>query len=329
MQKNTNKLVLNLLGLLLLTAAAMKGWQLLVEPVANKDIFSNRAFLIFAVEFELALGIWLISGLFRKAAWLAALLCFGLFSAITFYKAITGADSCGCFGSVHVNPWVTLFAIDIPAIITLIVFRPKNQKLFDWPSIPRFATIFSIGIIILTVAGCVLSFNEPGKITTDYEVLEPGTWIGKELPIIDYIDIGKQLEKGNWLVLFYHYDCPDCVKAIAELEDIANDLAGNEDILKIALVEVPPYGPKVINKNCTLGQLDNSKEWFVTTPAAILLDSGKVKSAWESSIPDFSEIIGDTGIFRNIGTIKAGNNLTANKRNYKKEVVGYGVIILF
>jgi len=59
------------------------------------------------------------------------------------------------------------------------------------------------------------------------------------------------------------------------------------------LIEVAPYGPNIIKKNInrTLGQLDNSKEWFVTTPAAILLDSSKVKSAWEVEVPILKVII--------------------------------------
>jgi hypothetical protein len=111
--KKANNILLKALAVLLLTAAIMKGWQLLTEPMSNKDIWTNRAFLILTVEFEIALGIWLLSGLFKKAAWLAAITCFSLFSFITLYKALTGAESCGCFGSVHINPWITLLAIDL------------------------------------------------------------------------------------------------------------------------------------------------------------------------------------------------------------------------
>jgi len=111
--KKASNIVVKILAIVLLTAAVLKGWQLLTEPVANNDIWSYRPFLILTVELELALGIWLLSGLFKKATWLVTLLCFSLFSAITFYKALTGAESCGCFGSVHVNPWITLFANDL------------------------------------------------------------------------------------------------------------------------------------------------------------------------------------------------------------------------
>lgn len=313
--KSASDIVLKLLGILLLTAAVLKGWQLLTEPVANNDIWSYRPFLILTVEFEIALAIWLLSGLFKKAAWLATLTCFTLFSFITLYKALSGAVSCGCFGSIHVNPWITLFAIDIPAVIVLAVFRPalsflprlilrgKLQResviafvrnvLSPLPSIPRFTTIFSIGIFVLAVTGCVLGFNEPARITSSYEVLEPETWIGKELPILEYIDIGKQLEEGNWLILFYYHDCPECIEAVPKYEQMARDLAGNKDFLQIALIEVPPYGLAALSENqpCFMGRLPDTKEWFVTTPAVALLTNGRVKSAWEEKAPEFETIL--------------------------------------
>jgi len=311
--KKANNILLKVLGILLLTGAAMKGWQLLTEPMANNDIWSYRPFLIFVIEFEIALGVWLLSGLFKKTAWLAILACFSLFSFITLYKGLSGAASCGCFGSVHVNPWITLFAVDIPAVIALVIFRPtlsflRKQEsiavfvqnvLAPLPSIPRFTAFFSVGIVILAVAGCVLAFNEPAKITTSYEVLEPETWVGKKLPVLEHIDIGEQLEKGNWLLLFYHYDCPDCAEAIVNYEQIARDLAGNEDFLQIALIEVPPYGQLVSQTSpCTLGQLPGTKDWFVTTPAIVLLTNGIVKSAWEAKAPDFDTIIEKIAILK-------------------------------
>ena len=81
-------ILLRFLGLLLLTAAVLKGWQLLTGPLPNSGIWSYRPLLILAVELELALAIWLLSGLFNKAAWLAALLCFSAFSAITLDRGI-------------------------------------------------------------------------------------------------------------------------------------------------------------------------------------------------------------------------------------------------
>ncbi len=237
-------------------------------------------------------------------------MCFSAFSAITLYKAVTGADSCGCFGSVHVNPWITLFAIDLPAVIALAVFRPRRHPELSvaeskdlWTSLqsfltplssaPRFAMTAFLTIAILGISAPILALNEPPQVTTHYEVLEPKTWVGKELPILEHIDIAESLKKGTWLVLLYHYDCPDCVWAILMYEQMARDLEGNEDFLQIALIAVPPYGHAPVSENspCTLGQLAETKEWFVTTPAVALLTDGKVKSAWEEKAPDFDTII--------------------------------------
>jgi hypothetical protein len=130
-------------------------------------------------------------------------------------------------------------------------------------------------------------------VTSSYEVLEPETWIGKKLPILEHIDIGEQLKKGIWLILLYHYDCPDCAIAIPKYENMARDFAGNEDFLRVALVEVPPYGRGPVSENspCCLGRLAGTKEWFVTTPAVALLADGKVKQTWEEKAPDFDTIL--------------------------------------
>ncbi|MFC1781165.1 MauE/DoxX family redox-associated membrane protein [Planctomycetota bacterium] len=294
--KLANNVLLKALGILLLTAAALKGWQLMNEPVANNNIWSSRWFLIMTVEFELALGIWLLSGLFKKAAWLASLVCFSMFSMVTFYKAVTGYASCGCFGSVHVNPWITLFVIDLPCVIALAVFHPglslppilsflrKQESIKSLitefttplPSLPHFSVIFIIGLTVLGVTTPILALNEPATVTTSYEVLEPSEWVGKELPILEYIDIADTLRTGTWLVLLYHYDCPDCGVAIPQYEQMGRDLEGNEDFMQIALIAVPPYGRAKISENtlCTLGKLNEVKEWFLTTPAVVLLNNG-------------------------------------------------------
>ncbi|MCP4609681.1 MAG: hypothetical protein GY845_13300 [Planctomycetes bacterium] len=281
--------------------------------MAGKDLWSWRPFLIFQVEFELAMGIWLLSGVFKRFAWLTGLLCFGLFCCVSLYKGLTGAASCGCFGTVHVNPWITLLAIDLPAVIALSLFRPvrlltpflsfmRRQEsihgavgrlLKPLPSAPRFAATAALGLAILGLTTPILALNKPATATSTYEVLEPETWVGKELPILEHIDIAESLRKGTWLVLLYHYDCPDCAWAIPMYEKIARDLEGHEDVLRIAMIAVPPYGqgPVSVKCPCTLGRLPETKEWFITTPAVALLKEGQVTSAWEEKAPDFETIL--------------------------------------
>jgi len=303
--EKANNILLKLLGILLLTAAILKGWQLMTEPVANKDIWSNRAFLFFTVEFELALGIWLLSGLFKRAAWLIVLACFVLFCGVTLYKGLTGADSCGCFGSITVNPWITLFAIDLPAVVLLAIFRPKLEirqilQILHWlEPMPNMASLGLASVLsfsAIAVSSPVLILNKPKMVTSTYEVLEPETWIGKKLPILEHIDICEQLKNGNWLIMLYHHDCPDCQAAIPKLQKLAKDLQGNEDFLRIALIEMPPYGqdnlcPVDKNSSFVLSKLDTSKDWFVTTPLIFLLAEGDVKFISVEKIPNFGSIL--------------------------------------
>ena len=114
------------LGLILLTAAALKGHQLATEPVAETSLFTSRWFLIGVVEFELFFGLWLLSGLYPRRTWQAALVCFSAFACVSLYKALSGEASCGCFGRVPVNPWYTL-VLDLAAVAALTSRRPARR----------------------------------------------------------------------------------------------------------------------------------------------------------------------------------------------------------
>ena len=311
---SASDIILKALGVLFLTAAVLKAHELLTTPVANKDLLSWRPFLIFQVEFELAIGIWLLSGILKPLVWLIALACFSLFSMITFYKGIAGYASCGCFGSVHVNPWITLFVIDLPAVIALSLFRPSlslwsflsflrkqesiksiiKEFLTPLPSLKSFVITVVIGITTLGITTPILAFNEPPKSTSRYEVLEPETWVGQKLPILEHIDIQEQLNSGNWLILLYNHDCPDCQEAIPQYQRMAEDLAGNEDFLRIVLVEVPPYYRERLSEQspvCRHGRLSDIKQWFVTTPCVLLLADRHILQVWQNDAPDLNKVL--------------------------------------
>ncbi len=51
-------------------------------------------------------GLSLIFGLRADRAW-GALVCFVVFAGVATVKALAGAESCGCFGAIAVNPWYT------------------------------------------------------------------------------------------------------------------------------------------------------------------------------------------------------------------------------
>jgi uncharacterized membrane protein YphA (DoxX/SURF4 family) len=98
-------------GGLLLTAAFMKVHQLSTVPYPPEELFPRRLVIAFT-EFEILLALWLFFGIFPRIARRVVLLIFVFFSCVTFYKALTGEASCGCFGQVQINPWHTLL-IDV------------------------------------------------------------------------------------------------------------------------------------------------------------------------------------------------------------------------
>ena len=290
--------VLRLLGGLLVAAALLKGHELFTLPVANTDLWSYRPFLILQVECELALGLWLLSGLWKRLAWQISLLCFGLFCGVTLYKALTGASSCGCFGTIQLNPWITLLAIDVPAVLMLLWFPIKQSPSLPtrWPAAKR---VYATACLVLLVAGVGVTttgliMHEPERVTATFEVLEPTSWVGEALPIMAHIDDATLLQRGNWLIMLFHYDCPDCAEAMPAFEEIAENFVGNEDTLQLALIEIPPYGynAEARQSACHLAHMDESKQWMVVTPSVLLLADGVVRHAWEErTLPTFDTVL--------------------------------------
>lgn len=125
-------LVARLLAAVLLLAAGLKIIGLRSEPVAAAGIFSTPEFQVALVEIEIVLAIWLWSGVRPVLSWLVALVTFTGFAAASFYLAWIGQSSCGCFGSLHVNPWFTL-TLDSAILIGLALGRPDLAPLWANP----------------------------------------------------------------------------------------------------------------------------------------------------------------------------------------------------
>ena len=112
-----------LAALVLFVAALLKGYQLSTEPVIGQNLLESRGFLMAVVEFELFFALWLVFGPWPRQTWAAALGLFALFTCVSLYKALAGHASCGCFGRVPVNPWLTS-ALDLTLVLSLLRWRP-------------------------------------------------------------------------------------------------------------------------------------------------------------------------------------------------------------
>ena len=115
------------------TAAFMKAHQLATTSSLGEGFLQSRAFNIFVVEFELFFAVWLLFGLLPKLTWLATVGLFSVFASVSLYKALSGADSCGCFGFATINPWYTT-GFDLGIIGFLLFFFPRRMLLSEKPN---------------------------------------------------------------------------------------------------------------------------------------------------------------------------------------------------
>ena len=75
-------------GLVLIAATVLKIHQLLTEPIISKGFWESWEFFLIQIPLELGLGVWLISGLFKKAGWLTAVIAFAGFTVVTLQKGL-------------------------------------------------------------------------------------------------------------------------------------------------------------------------------------------------------------------------------------------------
>ena len=200
--RKMNITIMTLAGLLLMVAAALKvhevmnvaipSWDVKAALVVDKAIEAGTAmpawkanvlgfwesyeFLLMQIPLEFALGAWMVSGLFRKASWIAGTCAYFGFIFATLFKVLSGAESCGCFGQVHVNPWITLLAIDIPFFLLLAIFRPKGEKLLPppWPNVVHaLATAVPILAVLALTTPAIVTFRPEFKKATEQTEVSP------------------------------------------------------------------------------------------------------------------------------------------------------------
>ncbi|MFW5882665.1 MAG: MauE/DoxX family redox-associated membrane protein [Planctomycetota bacterium] len=284
-----HRIVAILTGLLLLAAAGMKAHQLLTHPVIMEIWLDWRPFQIAWLNVEILLGLALVTGLWPRLSWGVAVLSFTAFTGVTVWKAAIGAESCGCFGVVTVDPRITL-VMDIAILAALLVFRPPPRHDTDHPP-PRTGFRHPLGKAVialwlltsipLTVATALYT---PSQLASDgtiigssgMVVLQPAAWTGTRLPLIPHIVAEAEVTTGRWTVVLYRHDCPHCRDQLpAAVADLRAKGEG-----RVALIQVPPRSPELPEwlpppaPDLTHGALNGEREWFVETPTFLTLNHG-------------------------------------------------------
>lgn len=266
-------------AILLIVAAGAKAEFLSSQPTTTPVLWGQ----VGLITFEFALGAWLVSGLQAYVCRVLTLLVFIIFAIVTMYKWLSGEISCGCFGHAQVGPGATLW-LDLSIIALLFIWRPGDADPADkrQPShkAASFATLAFYGVLIASVVVVIwngVAFSFGPHVRGQVIVLEPETWIGTELPILRFVDIGESLRSGEWLVVLYHHDCSDCQAALPKYALLAKAYRDSGKGRSIALVEIPPFSSDPQDfEACKCGRLSDSYEWFVVTPTVLHLRDGIV-----------------------------------------------------
>jgi hypothetical protein len=276
-----------LIGVVLLATA----WLKVLAPADAASVQSAYDIpywlLAAGIQLELVIGLLLVARVWTPWAWGAAVALFTSFAGISLLRALAGLESCGCFGAIRVNPWVTL-AIDVAILGGLWLgrrrFFAEAKASSLWPT--RSWIVACVVMVVGSLA--MLTVNRPERLIASTPllddqglvILEPSEWIGKPFPLVPYLEPKVDLSAGQWIVVLYHHDCPKCQEALPEYERLARE-AGSSRADGILAVEVPPFGSEERVGGTALKQarLSEAREWFVQAPVEISLENGVVQAA--------------------------------------------------
>lgn len=284
---NLVRLGLALVGLVLIGAAVAKlVWP--AESVKVQAIFDAPRWTWNAlVTIELFVGLLLICGIHGSLTWFVTTLLFSVFAGVSLYLAASGAATCGCFGQLNVNPWVT-FVLDLGILGLLIRWRRQIAGPVDLgihPQMNRLAVgsaALAISVLATSTVGLsrTSASSEIGGVIEQGElvILEPDEWIGKPFPLGEHVSPSVNLMLGQWTILLYHHDCPKCREAAPRYEQLASSPQAPRQVM---LLEMPPFADERANLggSAVHARLSERREWFAQTPLEIQLDEGRVVSA--------------------------------------------------
>ncbi len=159
-------LVRSFLGSILVTAGALKLYELAFE--AHEESITTLLLLLFA-EAELLGGAWMVVGIHvvRTRRWAAAVFV-GL-AVSSLFQALGGKCSCGCFGTLSVNPWF-VFVFDLAAVAALL-----GSRLAIAPGASPLGQPLHIrGLAILALLICIVGWQQADRFTVTGTVMADG-----------------------------------------------------------------------------------------------------------------------------------------------------------
>ncbi|QJW99451.1 COG1361 family protein [Frigoriglobus tundricola] len=119
-----------LISCLLLTTAALKVYGLSITSPVQSTLWTDGRVRFAVILWEAFLGLWLLTGIRSAWSWVATVVTFIGFTAVSGTLGVQGVSSCGCLGAVKASPLV-MFAVDLLVLGLLLFRRPAFADLAD------------------------------------------------------------------------------------------------------------------------------------------------------------------------------------------------------
>ncbi len=284
-----------LIGCVLLFSAASKASLLLTSKAdgwtAPASILTTALILI-----ELTIAVWVICRPLSPALWLVTVGFFTVLLVVSARMAFSGFKNCGCFGRIPISPWI-VSGFDL--VIVLMLFSLKGRIAQVW-SLPLHKKLLASTAFIISLSwafpliGMTRSWTDGTRgAGANLVVLHPEQWVGGRFPLADEINFIPSLDEGRWVIVLYHHDCDVCTQVIPRLDRLAADWKTQPGSPRVVLVEMPPFASGIGDPRLFVAsehaRLNETREWFVKTPVAAVLNQGRVLQI--STGPDVADWI--------------------------------------
>jgi hypothetical protein len=303
----TIQVVIRMTVFVILLISLISKFQGAPAILRGSSLLSNWYLLAAAVSIEAAVAIW---ALVAPARWVwVAVTC--LFVALTMFAtwAFFANQECNCFGNFL--PSGSSMPINIVVITAMLLTRkqfgigrenidslsyaecsPNLNQLPNRLSVRLLvACVTSLAVATITAMALCNSLKTRTEMP-DIKFLLADAWVGKTWPIDENFDAKlKKLSGGKWLVLIFRSDCEHCKDlAMRIAEQQASGSAEKAAI--VSLVAGSSDWPVHIGRASTSQESDTMIHWhnrdepFVASPAAFLLDEGRIVDAKDGEKTD-------------------------------------------
>lgn len=275
-------------AMLLFLSAGMKFEVLVACHIQSPQLFASKcAELAWLPMAELLIGFGLSLSRWRRIAVPIALALFAAFADVSLSAVVLGKDSCGCLGSIAVNP--SLMAVADFVAVGLLVWSVRSTgatvgrhwQLNDWCQV---GLLVLLGLSLGSTSWArewsqaFATVAEAGK--EHRRVFEPRDWSNRECPLLENITGGERLRRGQWLILFVRPGCAECERVVAQHQSAsqAEHRRGAVKSESIAIVSVfSDWRGTPIPQQALVTKLSTDSPWYVQAPLVLQLTGGIVQ----------------------------------------------------